>query len=83
MLSSIFSIGHKNGDIMIEAIAGDIIGSIYEWNNIKTKEFPLFGTGCHFTDDSVLSIALADSMLNDMPYLTRSSRLCGPDFAHS
>ncbi len=28
---------------MIGAIAGDIIGSIYEWNNIKTKDFPLFG----------------------------------------
>ncbi len=36
---------------MIGAIAGDIIGSIYEWNNIKTKEFPLFGEGCFFTDD--------------------------------
>lgn len=29
-------------EIMIGAIAGDIIGSIYEFNNIKTKEFPLF-----------------------------------------
>ena len=54
---------------MIGAIAGDIIGSIYEWNNIKTKEFPLFGPGCHFSDDSVLTIALADSMLNDVPYV--------------
>ena len=54
---------------MLGAIAGDIIGSIYEWNNIKTKEFPLFGEGCRFTDDSVLSIALADTMLNDVPYV--------------
>ncbi len=54
---------------MIGAIAGDIIGSIYEWNNIKTKDFPLFGPGCHFSDDSVLTIALADTILNDVPYV--------------
>ena len=45
---------------MIGAIAGDIIGSIYEWNNIKTKDFPLFGERCDFTDDSVHTIAVAD-----------------------
>ncbi len=49
---------------MIGAIAGDIIGSIYEWSPIKTTEFPLFGNGCHFTDDSVLTIALADYILH-------------------
>ncbi len=49
---------------MIGAIAGDIIGSVYEWNPIKTTEFPLFGNGCHFTDDSVLTIALADYILH-------------------
>ena len=31
---------------MIGAIIGDIVGSVYEWNNIKTKEFPLFQDGC-------------------------------------
>jgi len=35
---------------MFGAIVGDIIGSVYEWNNIKTKEFPLFRDDCHFTD---------------------------------
>ena len=54
---------------MIGAIAGDIIGSIYEWNNIKSKDFPLFGPGCHFSDDSVLTIALADAILHDVPYV--------------
>lgn len=53
---------------MIGAIAGDIIGSIYEWNNIKTKEFPLFSPGCFFTDDTVLTVALADSILSGTPY---------------
>jgi ADP-ribosylglycohydrolase len=54
---------------MIGAIAGDIIGSIYEWTNIKTKDFLLFGPGCHFSDDSVLAIALADTILNNVPYV--------------
>ena len=53
---------------MIGAIAGDIIGSIYEWNNIKTKEFPLFSPACTFTDDTVLTVALADTILTGEPY---------------
>ena len=53
---------------MLGAIAGDIIGSVYEWNNIKTTEFELFGPGCTFTDDTVLTVALADSILSDQPY---------------
>jgi len=44
---------------MIGAIASDIIGSVYEWNNIKTKQFDLFAPNCFFTDDSVLTVALA------------------------
>lgn len=54
---------------MIGAIAGDIIGSVYEWNNIKTTEFPLFTKGCRFTDDTVLTVALADSILNKKSYI--------------
>jgi len=53
---------------MIGAIAGDIIGSVYEWNRIKTKQFNLFSPNCYFTDDSVLTIALADAILNDEDY---------------
>jgi len=53
---------------MIGAIAGDIIGSVYEHRPIKTKEFPLFDPRCRFTDDSVLTIAVADSILNNRPY---------------
>jgi len=54
---------------MIGALAGDIIGSVYEWDNIKTKEFELFSGKCHFTDDSVLTIALADTILTGTPYV--------------
>lgn len=53
---------------MLGAIAGDIIGSVYEWNNIKTKEFELFSPEAFFTDDSVLTVALADSILSGENY---------------
>lgn len=53
---------------MIGAIAGDIMGSIYEWHNIKTKKFSLFSDHCYFTDDTVLTVALADSILTGTPY---------------
>lgn len=50
---------------MYGAILGDIIGSIYEFNDgPKKKEFPLFGKGCHFTDDSVMTIAVGDALIN-------------------
>lgn len=49
---------------MLGAIAGDIIGSIYERENHKFKDFPLFGTQNTFTDDTVLTIATADAILN-------------------
>lgn len=53
---------------MIGAIAGDIIGSVYEHNPIKTKDFDLFDPLCRFTDDSVLTVAVADSILRGHPY---------------
>ena len=49
---------------MIGAVIGDIVGSVYEWNNIKTKEFPLFNDKCYFTDDTVMTIAVAEALLN-------------------
>jgi ADP-ribosylglycohydrolase len=55
---------------MIGAIAGDIIGSVYEWRNIKTKVFELFSRRCRFTDDTVLTIAVADCILNGKEYAT-------------
>ena len=38
---------------MLGVIVGDIVGSVYEWNNIKTKDFPLFRKDCFFTDDTI------------------------------
>ena len=51
---------------MIGAIIGDIIGSVYEWKNIKTTEFPLFGRKCRPTDDSVMTIAVAKALMDTM-----------------
>lgn len=49
---------------MIGALAGDIIGSVYEFNNIKMKEFPLFCIESSYTDDSIMTIAVADWLLH-------------------
>ena len=49
---------------MLGAIAGDVIGSIYEFDNIKSKSFTLIDSSCRFTDDSVLTVALADALLS-------------------
>jgi len=50
---------------MIGAIAGDIVGSVYEWNNYKAKDFePLFRHDSFYTDDTICTIAVADALLN-------------------
>jgi ADP-ribosylglycohydrolase len=53
---------------MIGAIAGDIIGSVYEADPIKTTDFPLFSKGSRFTDDTVLTAATAHAILEAMGY---------------
>ena len=51
---------------MYGAILGDIIGSPYEWHNIKTKEFPLFVQCSRYTDDSAMTIAVAEALLDTL-----------------
>jgi ADP-ribosylglycohydrolase len=53
---------------ILGAIAGDIIGSAYEWHNVKTTDFDLFGPKTEFTDDSVLTIASMDALMHDGDY---------------
>jgi ADP-ribosylglycohydrolase len=56
---------------MYGALAGDICGSIYEWHNRKTEtpeEIDLFDSRCHFTDDSVLTVGVADALLSGGDY---------------
>jgi len=53
---------------MLGAIIGDIVGSIYEFNNHRSKDFPLFSDGCDFTDDTVLTVAVADCLMQNGNY---------------
>ncbi len=55
---------------MIGAIAGDIIGSVYESHCLKTTEFTIFTTYSTFTDDTVLTVAVADCILHNKDYAT-------------
>ena len=61
---------------MIGAIIGDIVGSVYEFDNIKTKDFPFFRPDCEATDDSIMTLAVAKSILEaegDMDVLSRQT----------
>lgn len=49
---------------MLGAIIGDIAGSRFEWNNIKTKEFDLLTYRCEPTDDSIMTLAIAKAILD-------------------
>lgn len=53
---------------MLGAIAGDVIGSVHEGRGTKRKDFPLFVSGSRFTDDSVLTCAVAERMLHGGDY---------------
>lgn len=48
---------------MLGAIIGDIVGSRFEWNNIKTKDFEFLTHDCFATDDSIMSLAIAHAVL--------------------
>jgi ADP-ribosylglycohydrolase len=54
---------------MLGAIAGDIVGSVFEFDSNKPEyNFPLFSNESKFTDDTVLTVALADSILSNINY---------------
>jgi ADP-ribosylglycohydrolase len=53
---------------MLGAIIGDIIGSSYEFEGIKTTDFQLFTSASRFTDDTVMTVAVADCILHDLEY---------------
>ena len=57
---------------MFGAILGDMVGSPYEfdWNNIKTKDFPLFSGNSTYTDDSVMTLAVAAAFMRTRPDMT-------------
>ena len=53
---------------MLGALIGDLVGSVYEWKNIKTTEFKFLKPECFFTDDSVLTVATASALLTGAGY---------------
>ncbi|MGI5831163.1 MAG: ADP-ribosylglycohydrolase family protein [Thermoguttaceae bacterium] len=48
---------------MLGAIIGDIVGSRFEWNNLKSKDFEFMTHRCYVTDDSVMTLAIADAIM--------------------
>ena len=69
---------------MIGAIIGDIVGSVYEFNNIKTKDFPLFAEASTFTDDTVCTVAVAEAILDGGDVVASLRKWCGkyPDMSY-
>ena len=55
---------------MLGAMAGDIIGSVYEGHSPGCKEFVLFSSRATFTDDTVLTVAVASALLHERDYAT-------------
>lgn len=66
---------------MLGALIGDIVGSRFEFNNIKTKDFDLFDPKCSVTDDSVMSVAIADicnqGLVNDKKGIIKTLKKWG------
>ena len=52
---------------MIGAIIGDIVGSRFEWDNHRSKDFELFTPKCFATDDSIMSLAIAEALMRAKP----------------
>lgn len=53
---------------MIGAIIGDIVGSRFEFNNHRSTDFELFGPGCNYTDDTIMTVAVADAIMTNTPF---------------
>lgn len=75
---------------MYGAIIGDIVGSKYEFNNIKTKDFPFLSPGCTFTDDTVMTVAVANALLRSRaecapfkPLLVQEMQSLGRNYPHA
>ena len=58
------------------AIIGDIVGSVHEFDHIKTKDFGFFSPDGCFTDDSVCTAAVADILLHDLPAAATLQQWC-------
>jgi ADP-ribosylglycohydrolase len=54
---------------LLGALAGDVIGSVFEFSNQKSTRFPLFSAGSRLTDDSILTLAVAEAILSGRSYV--------------
>ena len=61
---------------MLGAVVGDIIGSVYEFRNVKTTDFELFPKGSRFTDDSVMTLAVAKWLTEDKRHTAEGLTAC-------
>ena len=59
--------------VMLGSIIGDTVGSVYEFNNIKTTEFHLLGDGCSYTDDSIMTVGGFTAGLRSRRHCVRMS----------
>ncbi len=66
---------------MLGAIIGDTVGSVYEFHNIKTTHFPLFSPQSNYTDDSIMTMAVANWLLNDPQHSMDTLEVSFLDFA--
>ena len=61
---------------ILGAIVGDIVGSTREWNNVKTEDFELLPAGSRFTDDTVMTLAVAEWLMTDPTHSERALVEC-------
>lgn len=54
--------------LLLGSIAGDVVGSVYEFHNIKKTVFPLFTERSHYTDDTIMTLAVANKILRGSTY---------------
>lgn len=74
----------KRGETMYGAIIGDIVGSTFEFRSTKRKDFPFFARHSDYTDDTVMTVAVANAMLawkqeggSQEDYMVREMRKLG------
>lgn len=61
---------------ILGAIVGDIVGSTREWHNVKTEDFELLPPGSRFTDDTVMTLAVAEWLMTDPTHSERTLIEC-------
>ena len=67
---------------MLGAIIGDMVGSTREWHNVKTEDFEWLPYGSRFTDDTVMTLAVAEWLMTD-PYHREETLVDWQRFGHA